>query len=422
MKKYEKLRGEIHNQETAQEILQLTRRASTEERSVQRYMSTAGCEQQHSQMENPQAEIYGPTADKRITNTVLSGKAFEYATLIEIYRELTENGWDSNDIEIIRDKNYKNIEKAYQVLQGSDEDLDDDVEMELIHIETMENDYNRAARVAAMYLRMAEPILTLDERVYGVLRAMPDSAGTKGDVRDIDFKIFKDKNHKNLIADIGISCKNNHEAVKHPRITEDPDFAKVWTEGRFNCSDGFIEGMKDIFNKIDEYAERYIKWSAVDDKMDTIYYPIIKLFVTEIKRLGIVNENDSIEKQESAKLFTKAFFEYMFGTQDFYKFIKENGSKSTKVYPYNMHGSLMRSSNGNRNLQAVQTITMPEEIVEVRIKPKSKTTIEIYFDQWIISMRLHNADTKITRTSLKFDVQIKAQPRKVMGTILPWNN
>ena len=56
MKKYEKLRGEIHKQETAQEILQLTRRASTEERSVQRYMSTAGCEQQHSQMENPQAE------------------------------------------------------------------------------------------------------------------------------------------------------------------------------------------------------------------------------------------------------------------------------------------------------------------------------------------------------------------------------
>ena len=65
-------------------------------------------------LENPQAEIYGPNADKRITNTVLSGKAFEYATLIEIYRELTENGWESKDIEIIRDKNYKNIENAYQ--------------------------------------------------------------------------------------------------------------------------------------------------------------------------------------------------------------------------------------------------------------------------------------------------------------------
>ena len=64
---------------------------------------------------------------------------------------------------------------------------------------------------------------------------------------------------------------------------------------------------------------------------------------------------------------------------------------------------------------------MPKEIVEVRVKPKSKTTLEIYFDQWIVSMRLHNADTKIGRTSLKFDVQIKAQPRKIMGMILPWN-
>ena len=180
--------------------------------------------------------------------------------------------------------------------------------------------------------------------------------------------------------------------------------------------------MKSIFKIIDKYAEIYKKWSAVDDKMDTIYYPIIRLFVKEIKRLGIANENDSMERKESAKQFTKAFFEYMFGTQDFYKFIKEDGSKSTKVYPYNMHGSLMRPFNGSRNMQAVQTITMPEEIVEVRIKPKSKTTIEIYVDQWIISMRLHNADTNITRTSLKFDVQIKAQPRKVMGTILPWNN
>ena len=265
-------------------------------------------------------------------------------------------------------------------------------------------------------------ILTANERVYGVLRAMPDSAGTKGDVRDIDLEIFKDKTHNNLIADIGISCKNNHEAVKHPRITEEPDFAKVWTDGQFACSDAFVEEMKSIFKIIDKYAEIYKKWSAVDDKMDTIYYPIIRLFVKEIKRLGIANENDSMERKESAKQFTKAFFEYMFGTQDFYKFIKEDGSKSTKVYPYNMHGSLMRPFNGSRNMQAVQTITMPEEIVEVRIKPKSKTTIEIYFDQWIISMRLHNADTNITRTSLKFDVQIKAQPRKVMGTILPWNN
>ena len=38
-------------------------------------------------MENPEAEIKGSSADKRITNTVISGKAFEYATLIGIYQE-----------------------------------------------------------------------------------------------------------------------------------------------------------------------------------------------------------------------------------------------------------------------------------------------------------------------------------------------
>ena len=373
-------------------------------------------------IENPEAEIYGPTADKRLTNTVLSGKAFEYATLIEIYRELTLNGWNTDSLKIIKDKNYKNVENAYQIIRGSDEDLDDNAQLETIRLETMTNDYNRAARVAAVYLRNVEPILSSSENLYGFLRVMPDNAGTKGDVRDINLEIYSEPESLDSITSIGISCKNNHEAVKHPRITEDPDFAKVWTNGQFSCSNSFIKNINEIFKKIDTYAKQCQRWADVEDKMDTIYYPIIKLFVEEIKRLGIADENSTLEEQANAKEFTQAFFEYMFGIQDFYKIIKEDHSRSTKVYPYNMHGLLMSSYNGIKNTRAVQTITMPEEIVEVRIKPKSKTTIEIYFDQWIISMRLHNADSKISKTSLKFDVQIKAQPRKVMGTILPWNN
>lgn len=297
---------------------------------------------------------------------------------------------------------------------------DENEESEHIYIETCPNMFDRAAKVAARYLRMVEPILQTPDTLYGVLSAMPDTAGIKGDVRDIDLVIYDDKSKKNLIKEIGISCKNNHEAVKHPRITENPDFADEWTNGEFHCSDIFMQGMYEIHQKIEEYRSQYTKWSEVEDKKDTIYYPIIKLFVDEIRRLGICEETDSEERRAEAKHFTEEFFEYMFGTQDFYKFIKDDNSNSTKVYPYNMHGTLMKSYKGNKNEQAVKSINMPEEIVEVRIKPKSKTTLEIYFDQWIISMRLHNADTKITKTSLKFDVQIKAQPRKVMGTILPW--
>lgn len=369
-------------------------------------------------MENPEAEI---KVDRRITNTVITGKAFEYASLVELYRELKNNGWESEQLEIVKDKNYNNIERAYQVVEEPEDESDDEDKMEMIHLETSLNKYNRAARAAARYLCKAEPILRSHSPVYGILRVMPDRAGIKGDVRDIDFAIYRDKLHMEQISDIGISCKNNHEAVKRPRITEDPDFAKEWTNGLFHCSQEFLDNMREILSKIDAYAQKYEKWSCVEDKMDVFYAPIIKLFINEIKRLGVTNQNDSIEKQESAKTFTKLFFEYMFGTQDFYKFIKDDSSESTKVYPYNMHGTLMCPYEGVKNNQAVKMITMPEEIVEVRAKPNSKTTMEIYFDQWIISMRLHNADTKITRTSLKFDVQIKAQPRKVMGNILPWD-
>ena len=51
-------------------------------------------------MENPEAEI---KVDRRITNTVITGKAFEYATLVELYRELKNNNWGSERIEIVKD-------------------------------------------------------------------------------------------------------------------------------------------------------------------------------------------------------------------------------------------------------------------------------------------------------------------------------
>ncbi len=372
--------------------------------------------------ESPKDEI---KADRRITSKVINGKAFEYASLMALYKELRDSGWDNEQIEIVQDKNYKNIEKAYQMVEENAEDVSEESESEEtipIIIEKSETSYDRAARVAAAYLKMTEPILHHPEGLYSVLSAMPDSAGVKGDVRDVCLIIYETKAKKKIVRDLGISCKNNHEAVKHPRITEDPDFAKEWTHGKFHCSDEFLLTMKSIQCIIDGYQDRFNTWSEIKDKMDTIYYPIVEAFAKEIKRLGMVGENSSDKEREQASDFTKLFFEFMFGTRDFYKFIKDDRAKATTVYPYNMHGSLMKTYKGDKNRQAVPCVTMPEEIVEVRIKPGSKTTLEIFFDQWIVSMRLHNADSSIKKTSLKFDVQIKAQPRKVMSAILPWEN
>lgn len=45
------------------------------------------------------------------------------------------------------------------MVEEPEEELDDEDRMEMIHIETSLKKYNRAARAAARYLCMAEPIL-----------------------------------------------------------------------------------------------------------------------------------------------------------------------------------------------------------------------------------------------------------------------
>lgn len=369
--------------------------------------------------ECPKDEI---KADRRITRKDINGKAFEYSSLIALYNELSNSGWKPEQIEILDDKNYKNIEQAYQVVENIDGgyEEDDEAEATIWDFEHKRNTYDMAAKVAAVYLKMTEPIIKSPDGLYAVLAAMPDNAGVKGDVRDICFTVYKDKTKKSVIRDLGISCKNNHEAVKHPRITENPDFAKEWTKGKFTCSNEFLKRMEEIQKVIEDYQKKYNTWSEITEKMDTVYFPIVEAFVKELRRLGMITNDMDDEQRKAASEFSKLFFEYMFGTRDFYKFIKDDKAKATTVYPYNMHGSLMKPYGEVRNEQAVSCVTMPEEMVEVRIKPRSKTTLEIYFDQWIISMRLHNADSSIRKTALKFDVQIKAQPRKVMSAVLPW--
>ena len=368
-------------------------------------------------IESPKDEI---RVDKRFTKNDVTGKAFEYSSLLAIYDEMHKSGWKNEQIEILEDKNYRNIEKAYQIIEAGEEEESDD-DLFVIDVDHGMNSYDRAARVAAAYLRMTEPIMKMPEGLHAVLAAMPDNAGVKGDVRDIRITIYASESKKEMLRELGISCKNNHEAVKHPRITEVPDFAKEWTKGEFSCSEEFLDKMEKVQKVIEEYQEKYSTWSEVEEKKEKVYLPIVEAFVEEIRRLGMASKEAGDEQRKNASKFAKLFFEYMFGTRDFYKFVKNDKAQATTVYPYNMHGSLMKTYKGIKNNQAVPCVTMPNEIVEVRIKPRSQTTLEVYFDQWIISMRLHNADSAIKKTSLKFDVQIKAQPKKVMSAILPWN-
>ena len=99
-----------------------------------------------------------------------------------------------------------------------------------------------------------------------------------------------------MLRELGISCKNNHEAVKHPRITEVPDFAKEWTKGEFSCSEEFLDKMEKVQKVIEEYQEKYSTWSEVEEKKEKVYLPIVEAFVEEIRRLGMASKEAGDEK------------------------------------------------------------------------------------------------------------------------------
>ena len=113
--------------------------------------------------------------------------------------------------------------------------------------------------------------------------------------------------------------------------------------------------------------------------------------------------------------------EYLLGTHDFYKVISVDRKKVTQVQPYNLHGALNKSGEKQKPKIAVPVINLPTRIVSAEFKPKSRTTVELYFDEgWQFSFRIHNADSPV-ETSLKFDIQAKGMPATILVLDCIWN-
>lgn len=72
------------------------------------------------------------------------------------------------------------------------------------------------------------------------LEIVSDKKGQTGDVRDVLAIRSLQK------WEIGISAKNNHRAVKHPRLSNDIDFGQKWLG--FPCSVEYFKEVKPIFD------------------------------------------------------------------------------------------------------------------------------------------------------------------------------
>lgn len=301
------------------------------------------------------------------------GKAFEYATARLFFKYFIGLG---GIVEIIDDKNYINVKDSFDSLNSNTQNL-----------------LLRAASVGVAEVVQLEPKLQdINEKL--VIRIAPDSFGKNGDVRDV---ILSKKNWE-----IGVSCKHNHQALKHQRLSNIIDFGQVWAG--YPVSRNYWDEVNPIFQMLQNYKSNGLDWKDIPNKEQSIYVPLLTSFLKELNFL------DS-QYTDLAYKFT----EYLAGRRDFYKFVMDEKHKGINIYCYNLHGELGTDIIGS----TVPLVSLPTAFISKKWKlnidnSKSNTTLIIEMDNdWIVGLRLHSASTKV-ETSLKFD----SQPIKLPNNLL----
>jgi len=335
-------------------------------------------------------------------NQTIKGKAFEYACLNSIVNNLIGR---QIPFMVVEDKAFITAATSFEMLSESDKTR-----------------YMAAANTAFKIILPLEPRLTTNEYAGKLtLKINTDSKakGSKGDVRDVVCI------RSNLGWEIGFSCKHNHEALKHPRLTQQQarqerltvaDFGTNWLG--YPCSEEYFQKALPHMQMIREYEG--FSWSEAfgegERKFDVAYVPILKAVLEEI--IALCKEH----KDAPQKLL-----EYFFGSNDFYKIISLDSSSQTKVVAFNMNGTLNQPTPSTKAVTKVPRLQLPTRLIEGRFKEKangeiSKTTIALVFDHgWTINMRLHSADSKVKVTGLKFDVQLEGNPHGIYQQQRPWN-
>jgi len=313
---------------------------------------------------------------------VKQGKAFEYACLLCFYNTLKDN----QDI-IIEGTS------SYHVAKDFYDNLDIKIKQKLI----------LAANAAVRVILRLEPQLENPlDNIPLILTIQEDAAGIAGDVRDV-LCIRKQNNWE-----IGISCKHNHSAVKHSRLSPTIDFGKLWFD--IPCSKEYFDTINPLFDELRQMKEKKMLWREIEDKDDRFYVPLLNAFVKELKRLDDENTGE----------VPKRLLSYLLGTNDFYKVISIENRKVTNIQAFSVYGTLNRTAGKVRPQVKLPNLHLPTKFYDISFKPDSKNTILVVADGgWTISMRIHNASTYV-EPSLKFDVQLIGVPPSLYSHFEPW--
>ena len=314
-------------------------------------------------------------------NSNNQGRAYEYAwinTLFETLNSIRETG-------IVCNSSYDANERAWNAISEAQREL-----------------YVISANAAVDTIIELEPLMEEDSCDRLFLEFQKDELGESGDVRDIVIR------RDDINWEIGLSIKHNHDAVKHSRLSHVLDFGKEWYG--IPCSDYYWDDIDPVFELLKRGKSIRAAWSDLEDKEGDVYVPLLQAFLDEVSR----------SYREDPTVAVK-MFEYLVGIKDYHKIVSHDSKRMTLIHTFNLHGTLNQPSRVKMSVFDVSVAEIPTEIISMRFKKNSNTTVEIYMDNgWAFSFRIHSASTLI-QPSLKFDVQFISTPVSVMNIECKWH-
>jgi len=308
------------------------------------------------------------------------GRAYEYAWINVLYNRLI----NFKKVNIIDNSSFLANKKSWNLVSDEQKNL-----------------FKISAEAAVDLILELEPIMIEISDDCITLEFQADSSGVSGDVRDIVIK------RQDIAWEIGLSVKHNHEAIKHSRLANRLDFGNKWFG--IPCSKNYWDNVQPIFKMLGKEKNKGTKWADIVNKDLIVYLPLLNAFIDEVKHAY------SIDSQVPRKMV-----EYLIGTYDYYKVVSIDSKKMTLVHSFNMHNTLNQPSSSKSSSIVVPTVELPTEIIDLRIKPNSTNTVEMYLNNgWQISFRIHSASTDVEQ-SLKFDIQFMGMPISILTIECKW--
>ena len=309
------------------------------------------------------------------------GRAYEFAWMTTLFERLVS----MRETGIVHNSSYDANERAWNAITEEKREL-----------------YTISANAAVDAIIELEPMMEEDSRDILLLEFQKDEMGEDGDVRDI--VIYRD----DVNWEVGLSIKHNHDAVKHSRLSHVLDFGEEWYD--IPCSNKYWNDIAPVFDMLKYEKDRGTAWSDLADKEGDVYVPLLQAFLDEVAR-AYNNDPTVAEKM----------FEYLVGIKDYHKIVSHDKKRMTLIHTFNLHGTLNQSSKVKISAFEVSPVEIPTEIIAMRFKKNSNTTVEIYMDNgWAFSFRIHSAST-LVQPSLKFDVQFISTPSSVLNIECKWH-